>query len=386
MTSRERLLAVLRHGETDRVPWAPQTTRTFFLAIGEYERRFRSEDLPGPIDHYLVPEELAFRVAWYRERGMDFIDWLPPAISCHSSRVQIRERLDGPRRYREIETPVGSLTSVDEYHEEAKTSHPLSYLVKGVQDFRAYEYLMEDERYEDRHAEMAERLRIIGDGGVALVGGPNSPLQHFVLGDLGIEGTIYAVTDHRSAFERLLGVVHRRNLEACRRMLQGPGEVFITGNVTGTGMISPWIYRELAQPFVAEYVTLIHGAGRIAVSHASGEPVSAILADILATGVDALHGTALPRGLDPATFAEAWGGRIAAWGGLDPAFLAAAGPREAAAEAERLIATWAGTVPLILGSTDDCVPGTREENFSAVSASVAARQPRREGGHRGSRS
>ncbi len=380
MRARERLLAALTQRETDRVSWAPQTTRTFFLGIEEYGRRFRSAELTGPIDPYLVPEELAYRVAWYRNRGMDFIDWLPPPLTMSSHRVRLRDRSEGSRRHREIETPVGALESIEEYSESAKAPHPVSYLLKGPDDFRAYEYFLEDLTYEPRETEVKERLRIIGDDGVALFFGPNSAVQQLLLGDLGIEATIFCVHDHRAALGRLIDVVHRTNLQMCGVMARSAAEVFVSGNVTGTGMISPWIYRELVVPYISEYARLLRDARKVVVSHASGEPIGAIAGDILATGVCGIHGLALASPQESISLAVQWAGRVTAWGGFDPAFLARARPQEAAARTQSLLDDWPGGFPLILGSSDDCVEGTAEDVFTVIAAEAARRRlasPRR---------
>ena len=370
MTSRERLLTALRHGVPDRVPWAPQTTRTFFLGIEEYRGRFESEELWGPIDSYLVADELRYRLGWYREMDGDFIDWLPSAVKVqYDGRVAVAGKRQGDLIYREVQTPVGCLAAEAVYSEAAKTSHPVRYLIQGPEDFRAYEYLLEAKHHEPNFSELAQRLEIIGDAGVALTSGASAPIQELLLGDLGIQGVIFALYDHRREFEHLMSVMHRTNLECCRLLAKSPAQVFIVGNVTGTGMISPWIYDELVAPYVAEYVAILHEAGKLAVSHASGEPLKPILAGVKGTGIDAVHGVALPndRHCAAAAIRDAWGRCLTTWGGFDPAFLAAASADAAAEEAERVINQMLPESNLILGTTDDCVAGTPFESFQAIS-------------------
>jgi hypothetical protein len=371
MTGRERILAVLEGRLPDRVPWAPQLTRTFFLGIPAYAGRFQSPDLPGPIDRYLVAEELAWRVAWCRARGAAFVDWLPPGAWGRQERCRRTERIVGDRLFVEVATPIGTLTAEFAATSEAGSYHPVKLLVGGPDDLRVYAYAVKDTMYEDRHAEIRERLAIIGDAGVALVNGPGAPLQKLLLGDLGIEGSLLALADHPREMAALMSAMHERGLAQCRLLAGTPARVVVTGNVTGTGMLSPELYRAHVQPYVAEYAVVLRAAGRLPVSHASGEPVASIAGLVRATGVAAVHG--LDLGAEEAaaltaSWAVAPGGDRgpAAWGGLSPAFLARATPAEAARAAEAVLARTRGRLDLVLGSTDDCVAGTSEAVFEAV--------------------
>jgi hypothetical protein len=371
MTGRERILAVLEGRRPDRVPWAPQLTRTFFLGIPAYVERFRAPDLPGPIDHYLVSEELAWRVAWYRARGAAFVDWLPPGSWGRQGRCRRTERIVGGRMFVELATPIGTLTAELAVTSEAGSYHPVKLLVGGSDDLRVFAYAVQDMVYEDRHAEIRQRLAIIGDAGVALVNGPSAPLQRLLLGDLGIEGSLLALADHPREMASLMRVMHESGLVQCRQLAGTPARIVVTGNVTGTGMLSPDLYREHVQPYVAEYAAVLRAAGTLPVSHASGEPVASIAGLVRSTGVAAVHGLDLgtkeAEALGTAWAGAAGGGRgPAAWGGLSPAFLARTTPVEAARAAEAVLARTRGRLGLVLGSTDDCVAGTPETVFEAV--------------------
>jgi hypothetical protein len=361
----------------DRVPWAPQLTRTFFLGIPAYAGRFRSSDLPGPIDHYLVPEELAWRVAWYRARGAAFVDWLPPGSWGRQGRCRRTERIVGDRLFVEVATPIGTLTAELAATSEAGSYHPVKLLIGGPDDLRVFAYAVQDTVYEDRHAEIRQRLAIIGDAGVALVNGPSAPLQRLLLGDLGIEGSLLALADHPREMASLMRAMHESGLAQCRLLAGTPARIVVTGNVTGTGMLSPDLYRVHVQPYVAEYTAVLRAAGTLPVSHASGEPVAPIADPVRETGVAAVHGLDLGAA-EAEALTAAWagygsGGRgPAAWGGLSPAFLARTTPEDAAREAQAVLARTRGRLGLVLGSTDDCVAGTPEAVFEAVARVVEA--------------
>jgi hypothetical protein len=384
VTPRGRIVAALEGRRPDRVPWAPQLTRTFFLGVAEYADRFRDPALPGPIDDHLVEDELAWRVAWYRARGAAFVDWLPPGAWGRQERCRRTERLVGNRLLVELVTPIGTLDAELVASGESGSFHPVKLLVRGPDDLRVYTRAVQDRVFDDRHDEVRRRLAIIGDAGVALVNGPSAPLQKLLLGDLGIEGSLLALADHPREMAALTAAMHEAGLAQCRLLAASPARVVVTGNVTGTGMLSPALYREHVAPYVAEYAAILRAAGKLPVSHASGEPVAPIAAAVRATGVAGVHGLDLAAD-EAAALAAAWGGGVdraaaprgpaddgprargpAAWGGLSPAFLARATPDEAARAAAAVIARVGDSLPLVLGSSDDCVAGTPPAVIEAV--------------------
>ncbi len=216
VTGRERIVAVLEGRLPDRVPWSPQLTRTFFLGIREYAERFRSPDLPGPIDHYLVPDELAWRVAWYRARGAAFQDWLPPGTTARHERCRRTERVVGDRLLVELATPVGTLTAELAATSEAGSYHPVKLLIDGPDDLRVFAYAVKDTivRGSARRDAAAAR-RSSASAGVALMNGPSAPLQRLLLGDLGIEGSLLALADHPREMASLMSAMHESGLAQC---------------------------------------------------------------------------------------------------------------------------------------------------------------------------
>ncbi len=53
-------------------------------------------------------------------------------------------------------------------------------------------------------------------------------------------------------------------------------------------LISPKMWREIYKPLYAEYVEIIHSAGKFAFMHSDGD-ISAIYPDLIEIGVDALN-------------------------------------------------------------------------------------------------
>ena len=101
MTPRERLLATLRHGRADRVPWAPKFG-TWFAA-----HRLRGE----------VPERLRDCEHWHdaaRRIGVDIFDKCGAVYREVLSSVKVVEERAGKLAITRHVTPVGDLRSVRE--------------------------------------------------------------------------------------------------------------------------------------------------------------------------------------------------------------------------------------------------------------------------------
>ena len=78
MTSRECILAIFEGKKTERIPWIPLCSRTFFLSIPEYRKKFKPMSPAGSqpgLSKELIWKESEFRVKFYQKIGADFMDW-----------------------------------------------------------------------------------------------------------------------------------------------------------------------------------------------------------------------------------------------------------------------------------------------------------------------
>ncbi len=369
MNSRQRLIKSFNGEKTDKTPWSFQSTRTFFLGIPEYKEKFATEEIKGPIDPYLNEEELRFRVDFYQSVGADFQDWLPRAVNTKQNKLKTKVKKENNTTIITHKTPVGTLTAITSYKDEAISSHPVKYPIENFDDLDPYIYMVKDREFEPNYEEMKKRLEVIGGDGVALTIFPNSPLQNLLLGDIGIERTFYFLHDYREKMEELISAMHQKNKEFCKLLADSPARVFCDPGVTGTGMLSPELYREFVVPYTKEYVDILHKKNKIAISHASGEPLKHILDDIKETEIDAVHGMWLNQERDGkiANFIKSWDTDVTIFGGLDANFLARSSSEEVEKRVTYLLEEIKSHPAYVVGSSDDIVNGTPVENLETVS-------------------
>ena len=79
-------------------------------------------------------------------------------------------------------------------------------------------------------------------------------------------------------------------------------------------LISPTMWRSLFKPLYAEYVDIIHAAGKFAFMHSDGH-IAAIYPDIVEMGVDAINSQLFC--MDIEKLAQEFKGKITFWGEID---------------------------------------------------------------------
>jgi len=381
MNSRERILAVLEHREPDRIPWTPLMSPTFFSSLPEYRQKFNLKFQGGsiltvePCSLWLEEEfqELEFRVNFYKNIGADFIDWLCSKAYIesrpHVKKVQKQEK---DRICVEYRTPIGSITDEWRISKEALTAFPTKEPLETPQDYKIYEYIINDTVYDPTYGRLTKQMAIVGNNGVSLVNVPPAPLKALILYGLGLEKAILGLSDHKKELEHLFQTIVQRNFEVCQILAKSPAKVFIDNAVVGTGMISPKIFKEYYVPYTKECSQILHKNGKIFINHASGEPIKPLMSMIKETQIDALYGVNLPPLGDVriAEFDQVWGDAITIFVGIDPNFLATQKKTKIEDEVKRILDQIGERKNFILGTTDDTCSYTPIENLEAVSKVV----------------
>jgi uroporphyrinogen-III decarboxylase len=351
MTPKERLLAALRGREVDRVPWSP------FLA-------YFWESLPRE-------EQDRGQVAFLEQAGAD-----PLLRGFHTlhrrtwERTVVRERIRGNEKLVEWETPVGTLRSRHVYAPQGNTWFLTEHPVRTREDFTILAFINQDTRLEPDHAQFIRDSEALGDRGLYLpvIGSElktsfQSMIEHWV----GTEELAYALADFPEAVEECLLEMRRNALESARIAADSTAEAFIFWEDSSTTNLSPDLFRRYTAPEIGAWASIMHGAGKLLVHHACGH-VRALLADMAATGVDAVESlTPPPVGDVTAPEARAaLGGGVSIVGGIDPTVFLNATVAELQARVRELMAAM-GTRGFILANADSCPPGVAREKFAAVS-------------------
>jgi len=373
MNCRERLLKALRGEITDRVPWIPLCSRTFFLSLPEYREKFPLKWWQGNqgLSEDLLEEELRFRVNFYTGIGADFMQWGGGgACRKETNRVKTEQRRKGNSLLVEYKTPAGVLSQEFLFSHESQTLYNKDCLLKNVHDFSVYKYIIQDSVLKPSYEKAQVFLDIIGENGIIFSSIANPPLHSWMCSVLGTEGAIFGIYDHKKELEELIELQHQKNLQYCNILAESPLKIFLHQATWGIGRISPEIYREYYSPYLKRYGEILHQEGKICLDHISGERLNPYLVLIEDLNLNGLYGLVFPGksgDLKLSDICRRWEGRMTAMGGLDPHFLAEANTYQVKERTKRILEETKSFSNFILGTGDDVIYGTPVQNLEAVS-------------------
>jgi uroporphyrinogen-III decarboxylase len=319
MNSRERLHAVLDGKIPDRVP-----VSTYEL-VGYNSQSFENQE-----------PSYARLMAYIRE-NTDCICMRNPAADetflASSSPVEITteeiRESDCLITYSKIQTPCGELTRTVKKIDNVQTYWQTEHWCKSIEDVDKALSVP----YEPVHFDWSDLARIqaeLGSHGLLMPSLSDPLLLAADLMDFG-EFTIWAMTETEH-FARTVEVLHERNMENLRQMLDGHvADMYrIVGPEYACPPFLPPVYFEkFVLPYVKEMVDLIHARGGKVRLHCHGR-VSQVFEYIIATGADGMDPCEAPPDGDItlAELKQQADGRIALFGNIQLKLLEQGTPGE----------------------------------------------------------
>jgi uroporphyrinogen-III decarboxylase len=380
MSSRERLMAALRHEEIDRVPWSP-------LICGYY-----SLGLPEPLHGNDLAVQRAIG-ADIMERvstivyGQSLPSGIPPALVVADERttenvssandVVVKEIRKGNQLLRVYETPVGTVRETFETRDSSPwMAFPVEYKIKTREDLNVYRYIVEAQEYQPAYSEFIRISAEIGDEGIATAPSPISPFQMLLEAEMGVESFHYFLVDYPDELEALMGIMHAKNLEACEIIAGSPAEVVILYENTSTSYMSPPMFTQYILEHLNEYADLYHRAGKIVLIHACGK-LKDIVEELGLGYYDGICDIAPPPtgDLDLVEAKERWGDRKVVTGGIDATAFISLSPEEMKKHVHHILERISSHRGVILGSGDAVPAGTPLETLRAVTEAVEEFKP-----------
>lgn len=307
---RERALAVLAGRKPDRIPW--------FGDLSYWLSYLRAEDaLP---DCYTGKGVYSF----YRELGVGFYlqGYYPFVPSCDG--VEVRTvRVEGKRKTTVVRTPIGELSSTEEYLADSYSWGTTEYLVKDPRDLRTLRYWYESMHYESDYDEAGKRLGLVGDDGLVLCYMPKSPLMQMITSFAGVESTIYALMDEPQEMEATFRVLEARADEAAAVAIASPAECLMIPENLSSEVVGKDLFRQYIEAYHKLWTGKIREAGKYSFIHMDGT-LRGLLAEVGSVGFDALEAlTPLPAGdLRLDELRPLMGDGSVLWGGLPGALFA----------------------------------------------------------------
>jgi len=369
MTSRERLLAVIKREKPDRIPWSPLIDGYYVAGLGR-----KITDMEAALE---IGADVMVRKVPVLARSVFAAHELPgktgadvPMLSPSAGISRTSERL-GDAICRTYRTPIGTLTEKWQITDASPyIPFPVEYLIKRPEDIRVYMYLVEHEEFVPHYDAFDRIVSELGDRGLVTTTVPHTPVQHLLLIHMGVENFYYMLQDRRDEMDAVMDLMHERNKEVLEIIMKSPARVGIEYENTGTTYVSPKIYEELEMPGIDEYADMMHGAGKILLVHMCGRLKG--LAELIGKGrQDGSMDIAQPPTGDwtLADAKKAWPSKIIG-GGLDSVTLATGTLERVVEHVKEVLRSIAPGDGIILGSGDAVAFGTPPENLLAVTTTV----------------
>ncbi len=271
---------------------------------------FRGEDPKGVVWQprlefwYAVNKRRGTLPEKYRDWGLlDIYDDLGASVRYFTWPLRRRYRkvkhrggrLDG-KAFEEWETPIGTLRRVRKFDEFGLSSYPEEFPVKGPDDFKVLEYILEDEEWWFDYEAYQRDLERVGDRGVPQFFFRRSPVQALFLEWMGIEATIYVLHDYPHLIERYIEVATRADDKIYEVIVNSPVPIVNLGENIDAHFDSPPIFRDYLLPYYRKRVRQLHEAGKFVHIHMDGaiKPLLPLLRECEWDGIEAA--TPLPQG------------------------------------------------------------------------------------------
>jgi len=309
MSPRERVLAVLNGQKPDRVPWFGDLDYwvTALIERGEKPKDFRRSDA---------------YIDWHRDLGVGFYlqGYFP--FRAITERCRVREWKEANLRYRQIETPCGTLRETWTWLPESFAEAPTEHLVKSAADLRAYRYFHENTRYEPDYSFAERRRGQVGDMGVVLCYLPKSPLMQMIALDAGVTKVFEIFTDAGEEFHKTMEAVRRSHDAAATLALETPADVLMIPENLSSECVGKTFYEMFMREYEETWARRIHAAGKFSCIHLDGT-MKGLLRETCSTSLTFIEAlTPAPAGdLEIEKWAQ-WSGNSSTilWGGIPGMF------------------------------------------------------------------
>ena len=257
MTPRDRLLTILRGEKPDQVPW-----------FGDLDYWANSLIKLGlrPMDFILSDEY----IKWHRDLGVGFYlqGYFP--YKQVISNCKVHDWYEGPRHYKEIVTPVGSVRECWEYIPTSFSEGPVEHYLKSGDDITVMKYIYKNTRFEPDYEIARIRRQQVGDQGVVLCYLPKSPFMHLMALEAGVEAVTITALTMADEFRELLDIMKTAFDQAAQIAVDSPAEVLMIPENLSSEMVGPDLFQSYMYDYQKEWTSKIRDAGKYSFIHIDG--------------------------------------------------------------------------------------------------------------------
>lgn len=360
MSPNERVMAIFNGNQPDQVPWFGDLDywATTLICKGEKPEDFKISD-----DY----------IKWHEDLGVGFYlqGFQPFKVTYENCKV--KEWQEGDNRYRQIETPKGTLQECWQWIPTAFTIGPTEHFVKSAADLPAYQYMYENMRYESDNTIADIRERQIGDAGIQVGYLPKSPLMQLLALDSNIITFMELYMSATDQLESVIDAIRISHDIAAQIAVDCPADVLLIPENLSAEVVGPHLFEQYMKDYQVHWNRKIKEAGKFPFIHMDGT-LKGLLREECATGFSFIEAmTPAPVG-DLAI--EEWEGycdndQTIFWGGIPGVyFTGLVSDDEFDDHIRRVLAVMTSKPRYVLGIADQAPPDTLEYRVRRVAELV----------------
>lgn len=261
MNIRDRIMAVYRGEEPDRVPWLIYDG---LLYRGYFERKLRNMGLGLKVS--------------------------APVWRVEMPHVRVEKRNLGNIIYTTFHAPVGNVSMKQKIglQEGAGSSWIIEHPIKNLSDFDVIEFIVEDTQYIPDYRLFLDAERNLGVDGIVFVWAGRSPIQELQIELMGYRMFAIALYRYPKELESLIKVLEKKADERYRIIAESPAEVVNGTDNINSMIVSPRLYEKYIIPFYSRQYRLLHKHDKILEDHMDGKLMA--LKDLIAkTDLDVIE-------------------------------------------------------------------------------------------------
>lgn len=218
-------------------------------------------------------------------------------LKSRYSKVHFREeRVDEKTVARTAVTPIGELHEALHYDEWNISRYNHEYFLKTPEDFRVYEYLLQDEEWYFDQEQYERDLAWVDGRGAPQFFFRRSPVQGLFIETMGFERAIFMLADHPEVVERYIEQAAAADNAMYDVLCKSPTPIFNFGENIDANMDPPSIWKRYLLPYYTRRIEQFHAAGKYTYIHIDGA-MKPLVKLIPSSPFDAIEAcTPLPQG------------------------------------------------------------------------------------------
>lgn len=300
-------MAVLNNRQPDKIPWYADLSYLYssLEARGQLEKKYSGDE------GYL---------AFHLDLGAGIYCYTPFLWRTEYSKdISYSENIAGDTRTSIWETPIGKITSRDQYSRTSFCWAYTKHFVETIEDLRVMLYIHENSKHFENYAAYEKFDALWAGHGIACALSPitSSALQKLFSRWAGVENTMSVYLDHTDEFEEILQRIEQSEDAIFKIICDSPAQYVefpenLSSEITGRNF-----YLKYNKPYYEKHNRKLHEKGKFTGIHIDGTLKSCLplLAD---SGFDVAEAvTPAPVGDVPLEdLRKTAGENIVIWGGL----------------------------------------------------------------------